>query len=112
VRTLSSGITQRLSVARGVAPQTHGVITRRTYAKAWTAVAAAEIPPLSVNRRFAWRNKLLCSSLPTHLGNRALAHRVAVIHQGKLAAFDTVSGLLARTKTANLEQAFSVDGFP
>jgi ABC-type Na+ transport system ATPase subunit NatA len=35
-----------------------------------------------------------------------LAHRVAVIHQGQLAAFDTVSGLLARTKTANLEQAF------
>jgi sodium transport system ATP-binding protein len=44
----------------------------------------------------------------THIMNEVeeLCNRAAVIYQGKLIAEDSVNGLMLRTQTKNLEQAF------
>jgi len=105
VRTLSSGITQRLSLARALLHKPT-VLLLDEPTRSLDAVAAAEF------RRFLSTDVLRGAKTSLLFASHALseieqlAHRVAVIHQGQLAAFDTVSGLLARTKTANLEQAF------
>jgi sodium transport system ATP-binding protein len=105
VRTLSSGTTQRLSLARALlhAPT---VLLLDEPTRSLDAIAAAEF------RRFLSTEVLRGAKTSLLFASHALseieqlAHRVAVIHQGQLAALDTVAGLLARTKTANLEQAF------
>jgi len=105
VRTLSSGTTQRLSLARALlhAPT---VLLLDEPTRSLDAIAAAEF------RRFLSTEVLRGAKSSLLFASHALseieqlAHRVAVIHQGQLAALDSVAGLLARTKTANLEQAF------
>ncbi|HMH79480.1 MAG TPA: ABC transporter ATP-binding protein [Candidatus Acidoferrum sp.] len=105
VRTLSSGTTQRLSLARALLHKPT-VLLLDEPTRSLDAIAAAEF------RRFLAKEVLRGARTSLLFASHALseieqlAHRVAVIHQGQLAAFDTVSGLLARTKTANLEQAF------
>src|SRR4029077_17944001 len=105
VRTLSSGTTQRLSLARALlhAPT---VLLLDEPTRSLDAIAASEF------RRFLSTKVLRGAKTSLLFASHALseieqlAHRVAVIHQGQLAAFDTIAGLLHRTKTTNLEQAF------
>jgi sodium transport system ATP-binding protein len=105
VRTLSSGTTQRLSLARALLHEPT-VLLLDEPTRSLDAIAAAEFRRfLSTEVLRGARTSLLFAShaLPEI---EQLAHRVAVLHQGQLAAFDTVPGLLTRTRTANLEQAF------
>jgi ABC-type multidrug transport system ATPase subunit len=105
VRTLSSGTTQRLSLARALLHKPT-VLLLDEPTRSLDAIAAAEF------RRFLSTEVLRGAQTSLLFASHALseieqlAHRVAVIHQGELAAFDTVAGLLAHTKAANLEQAF------
>jgi ABC-type multidrug transport system ATPase subunit len=105
VRTLSSGTTQRLSLARALLHKPT-VLLLDEPTRSLDAIAAAEF------RRFlateVLRNLKTSLLFASHTLSEIeqLAHRVAVIDQGRLAAFDTVPGLLAHTKTENLEQAF------
>lgn len=105
VRTLSSGTTQRLSLARALLHKPT-VLLLDEPTRSLDAIAAAEF------RRFLSTEVLRGARTSLLFASHALseieqlAHRVAVIHQGQLAAFDTVPGLLTRTGTANLEQAF------
>jgi sodium transport system ATP-binding protein len=105
VRTLSSGTTQRLSLARALLHKPT-VLLLDEPTRSLDAIAAAEF------RRFLCTEVLRGANTSMLFASHALseieqlAHRVAVIHQGELAAFDTVAGLLAHTKAANLEQAF------
>ena len=105
VRTLSSGTTQRLSLARALLHKPT-VLLLDEPTRSLDAIAAAEF------RRFLSTEVLRGAKTSLLFASHALseieqlAHRVAVIHQGELAALDTVAGLLTRTKAANLEQAF------
>jgi ABC-type multidrug transport system ATPase subunit len=105
VRTLSSGTTQRLSLARALLHKPT-VLLLDEPTRSLDAIAAAEF------RRFlsaqVLRNARTTLLFASHALSEIelLAHRVAVIDQGQLVAFDTVSALLAQTRTANLEQAF------
>jgi len=105
VRTLSSGTTQRLSLARALLHKP-SVLLLDEPTRSLDAIAAAEL------RRFLSSEVLQNARTSLLFASHALseieqlAHRVAVINEGKLVIFDTVSGLLAQTKTNNLEQAF------
>lgn len=107
VRTLSSGTTQRLSLARALLHQPR-VLLLDEPTRSLDAVAAAEF------RRFLAGEVLLRERTTVLFASHSLseieslAHRVAVLEQGRLIAFDTVPGLLAATSTSNLEQAFFV----
>jgi ABC-type multidrug transport system ATPase subunit len=105
VRTLSAGTTQRLSLARALLHKPT-VLLLDEPTRSLDAIAAAEF------RRFLSTEVLRGEKTSLLFASHALseieqlAHRVAVLYQGQLAAFDTVAGLLAGTKTGNLEQAF------
>ena len=105
VRTLSSGTTQRLSLARALLHKP-SVLLLDEPTRSLDAIAAAEF------RRFLSTEVLRNAKTSLLFASHALseiellAHRVAVIDRGQLVAFDTVPALLARTKTASLEQAF------
>ena len=105
VRTLSSGTTQRLSLARALLHKP-SVLLLDEPTRSLDAIAAAEF------RRFLLSDVLRNSGTSLLFASHALseieqlAHRVAVFSQGQVVAFDTVSGLLRQTKAGNLEQAF------
>ena len=105
VRTLSSGIAQRLSLARALLHQP-SVLLLDEPTRSLDAIAAAEF------RRFLSTEVLGNSKTSILFASHALseieqlANRVAVIDHGQLVALDSISGLLARTQTRNLEQAF------
>jgi ABC-type multidrug transport system ATPase subunit len=105
VRTLSSGTTQRLSLARALLHKPT-VLLLDEPTRSLDAIAAAEF------RRFLSTEVLRDARTSLLFASHALseieqlAHRIAVIDQGQLLAFDSVSALLARTKACNLEQAF------
>jgi ABC-type multidrug transport system ATPase subunit len=105
VRTLSSGTTQRLSLARALLHQPT-VLLLDEPTRSLDAIAAAEF------RRFLSTEVLRDARTSLLFASHALseieqlAHRIAVIDRGQLLAFDSVSALLARTKASNLEQAF------
>ena len=105
VRTLSSGTTQRLSLARALLHKPT-ILLLDEPTRSLDAIAAAEFRRFlsTVILRDSQTSLLFASHALSEI--EQLAHRVAVIHQGALIAFDTVSGLLAKTRTANLEQAF------
>lgn len=105
VRTLSSGTTQRLSLARALLHKPK-VLLLDEPTRSLDAVAAAEF------RRFlsseVLRNAQTSMLFASHALSEIeqLAHRVAVIDQGRLIALDSVPNLLASTGSANLERAF------
>ena len=105
VRTLSSGTTQRLSLARALLHKPT-ILLLDEPTRSLDAIAAAEFRRFlsTVILRDSQTSLLFASHALSEI--EQLAHRVAVIHQGALIAFDTVSGLLAKTRTPNLEQAF------
>jgi sodium transport system ATP-binding protein len=105
VRTLSSGTTQRLSLARALLHKPT-ILLLDEPTRSLDAIGAAEFRHFlsTVILRDSQTSLLFASHALSEI--EQLAHRVAVIHQGVLIAFDTVSGLLAKTRTANLEQAF------
>jgi ABC-type multidrug transport system ATPase subunit len=105
VRTLSSGTTQRLSLARALLHKPK-VLLLDEPTRSLDAIAAAEF------RRFLLKEVLRNARASLLFASHALseiellAHRVAVIDQGRLIAFDTVPGLLGNAGAANLEEAF------
>jgi ABC-type multidrug transport system ATPase subunit len=105
VRTLSSGTTQRLSLARALLHKPT-VLLLDEPTRSLDAIAAAEF------RRFLTKEVLRNAKTSLLFASHALseieqlAHRVAVLDEGRLIAFDTVPGLLDRTGAGNLEQAF------
>jgi ABC-type multidrug transport system ATPase subunit len=105
VRTLSSGTTQRLSLARALLHKPT-VLLLDEPTRSLDAIAAVEF------RRFLSTEVLRNTKTSLLFASHALseieqlAHRVAVLDQGRLIAFDTVPGLLGRTSASNLEQAF------
>jgi ABC-type multidrug transport system ATPase subunit len=105
VRTLSSGTTQRLSLARALLHKP-SVLLLDEPTRSLDAIAAAEFRRFlrTVVLRDTRTSLLFASHALSEI--ELLAHRVAVIDQGQLIAFDSVSGLLAKTRTGNLEQAF------
>ncbi len=105
VRTLSSGTTQRLSLARALLHKP-AVLLLDEPTRSLDAIAAAEFRRFlaTVVLRNAQTSLLFASHALSEI--EQLAHRVAVIDQGQLIAFDTVPGLLATTRSENLEQAF------
>src|SRR5262249_41365294 len=105
VRTLSSGTTQRLSLARALMHQPK-VLLLDEPTRSLDAVAAAEFRHyLSAELLHNSRTAVLFAS-HTLSEIEQLAHRVAVLDRGRLLALDTVPGLLLTTATRTLEQAF------
>jgi ABC-type multidrug transport system ATPase subunit len=105
VRTLSSGTTQRLSLARALLHKPR-VLLLDEPTRSLDAVAAAEFGHFLASEVLhdARTSILFASHSLSEID--LLAHRVAVVDHGQLVAFDTVPALLARTGTATLEQAF------
>jgi ABC-type multidrug transport system ATPase subunit len=105
VRTLSSGTTQRLSLVRALLHKPK-VLLLDEPTRSLDALAASEF------RRFLSTQVLHHAKTSLIFASHALseiellANRVAVLDRGRLVALDTVSGLLAATRTENLEQAF------
>ena len=105
VRTLSSGTTQRLSLARALLHQPK-VLLLDEPTRSLDALAAAEF------RRFLSTQVLQREKTSMIFASHALseiellANRVAVLDGGRLVALDSVPGLLASTRAENLEQAF------
>jgi sodium transport system ATP-binding protein len=105
VRTLSSGTTQRLSLARALLHEPT-VLLLDEPTRSLDAIAAAEF------RRFLSAQILQTGQTSLLFASHSLAEielladRVAVIHQGCLLAYDRVPSLLARTNALTLEQAF------
>ena len=105
VRTLSAGTTQRLSLVRALLHKPK-VLLLDEPTRSLDALAAADF------RRFLSAQVLQRAKTSMIFASHALseiellANRVAVLDRGRLVAFDTVSGLLAATRTENLEQAF------
>src|SRR5882762_65431 len=105
MRTLSSGTTQRLSLARALLHQPK-VLLLDEPTRSLDALAALEFRQFLSNEVLQSAKTSLLFASHTLSEIEQLAHRVAVLHQGQLVALDTVSGLLSRTNTASLEQAF------
>jgi len=105
MRTLSSGTTQRLSLARALLHQPK-VLLLDEPTRSLDALAALEFRRFLSNEVIRSTKTSLLFASHTLSEIEQLAHRVAVLHQGQLVALDTVSGLLSRTNTASLEQAF------
>ena len=105
VRTLSSGTTQRLSLARALLHKPT-VLLLDEPTRSLDAIAAVEFRRFlsAVVLRDARTSLLFASHALSEI--ELLAHRVAVIVRGKLIAFDSVPALLAKTRASNLEQAF------
>jgi ABC-type multidrug transport system ATPase subunit len=105
VRTLSSGTTQRLSLARALLHKPT-VLLLDEPTRSLDAIAAAEF------RRFLSTQVLRNAPTTLLFASHALseieqlADRVAVIDQGRLIAFDSVPALLGKTGAATLERAF------
>jgi sodium transport system ATP-binding protein len=105
VRTLSSGTTQRLSLARALLHQP-SVLLLDEPTRSLDAVAAAKFRRfLSTEVQGSAKTSILFASHALSEIEQ-LANRVAVIDRGQLIALDSISGLLARSQTRNLEQAF------
>jgi ABC-type multidrug transport system ATPase subunit len=105
VRTLSSGTTQRLSLARALLHQPR-VLLLDEPTRSLDAVAAAEFRHFLSSEvlRNARTSILFASHTLSEI--ELLADRVAVLDHGQLVAFDTVRALLAQTGTSTLEHAF------
>jgi len=105
VRTLSSGTIQRLSLARALLHQPK-VLLLDEPTRSLDAVAAAEF------RQFLSAEILRNSGTAVLFASHTLseieqiAHRVAVLHCGRLLALDTIANLLSATACGTLEQAF------
>jgi len=105
VRTLSSGTTQRLSLARALLHKPK-VLLLDEPTRSLDAVAAAEFRRFLSNEVLrSGRTSLLFAS-HTLSEIEQLAHRVAILDGGQLVALDTVAGLLAHSNASSLEQAF------
>jgi ABC-type multidrug transport system ATPase subunit len=105
VRTLSSGTTQRLSLARALLHKPR-VLLLDEPTRSLDAVAAAEFRHfLSTEVLREARASILFAS-HTLAEIELLAHRVAILDHGQLIALDAVPALLAKTNTHSLEQAF------
>jgi ABC-type multidrug transport system ATPase subunit len=105
VRTLSSGTTQRLSLARALLHKP-AVLLLDEPTRSLDALAAAEFRQFLLREILRETSTTLLFASHTLSEIELLASRVAVLDQGRLAAFDTIAGLRAKTGAATLEQAF------
>ena len=105
VRTLSSGTIQRLSLARALLHEPR-VLLLDEPTRSLDAIAATSFRRFLKSRVLqSGKTSLLFAShsLPEI---ELLAHRVAVLQQGRLIAFDSPAALRQKTSTPNLEEAF------
>ena len=105
VRTMSSGTTQRLSLARALLHQPK-VLLLDEPTRSLDALAAAEFRRFLASEVLRNSGASLLFASHTLPEIEQLAHRVVVLHQGRLVACDTVPALLAKTGAGTLEQAF------
>ena len=102
---MSSGTTQRLSLARALLHKPT-VLLLDEPTRSLDAVAAAEFRRFLSNEVLRNGKTSLLFASHTLSEIEQLAHRVAILDGGQLVALDTVAGLLARSNASSLEQAF------
>jgi ABC-2 type transport system ATP-binding protein len=106
VRTVSAGNVQRLSLLRAVLHQPK-VLLLDEPTRSLDVLAAADF------RRFLKSELIARQGASVLLASHALseieflADRIAVLDQGKLIAFDTLSALKSRSGASSLEEAFA-----
>jgi len=106
VRALSSGTIQRLSLLRALLHQPK-VLLLDEPTRSLDALAAADFRNFLKAEVMARQGTSLLFASHTMQEIELLAHRVAILHEGSLLAFDTPVALRARTSSPSLEEAFA-----
>jgi ABC-type multidrug transport system ATPase subunit len=106
VRALSSGTIQRLSLLRALLHQPK-VLLLDEPTRSLDALAAADFRHFLKKEVLARQGTSLLFASHTLQEIELLADRVAILHEGKLLAFDTPVALRARTSSASLEEVFA-----
>jgi len=105
VRTLSTGTVHRLGLARAILHEP-AVLLLDEPTRSLDPLTAAEFRRLVREELVRGQGTTLLFATHTLGEVPELADSVAVLDQGKLAAWDTPAGLLAATRSSTLEQAF------
>jgi sodium transport system ATP-binding protein len=112
VRFLSSGTVQRLSLLRALLHEPK-VLLLDEPTRSLDAIAAADFRRFLKTEVLPSRGASLLFASHTLPEIELLADRVAVLHDGKILAFDTPAELLAKSSSKSLEEAFSrITGHP
>jgi ABC-type multidrug transport system ATPase subunit len=106
VRFLSSGTIQRVSLLRALLHEPK-VLLLDEPTRSLDAIGAAEFRRFLKSEVLAARGASLLFASHTLPEIELLADRVAILHDGKILAFDTPAALLANSSSTSLEQAFS-----
>jgi ABC-type multidrug transport system ATPase subunit len=106
VRTLSSGTVQRLSLLRAMIHEPD-VLLLDEPTRSLDALAAAEFRRFLKSEVLGSQGTSLLFASHTLSEIEFLADRVAILNEGTLVAMDTPAGLISKSDSSSLEQAFS-----
>ncbi len=105
VRTLSSGTIQRLSLLRAMIHEP-AVLLLDEPTRSLDALAAAEFRRFLKAEVLGKRDTTLLFASHALSEIEFLADRVAILNQGRLVAMDTPAGLISKSQSHSLEEAF------